>query len=64
MKEQEAAKGLAEFFANGFKPMSFLDATNDMEGFWWHDSHGPRRRLSDDEIDSLLYLLDVYVNGE
>jgi len=64
VNEEQAAKALGEFFADGFKPMSFIYNDVSMEGFWFHDIHGPKKKLSDGDIESLLYLLDIYVNGE
>ena len=64
MNEDQAALALGEFFADGFKPVSFI-VSNGLEGFWFHDTNGKlTKRLNDSEIESLLYLLDIYVNGE
>ena len=59
MNEGQAAVALDEFFKNRV-------VTFDLGAGWtFHDvDTGDSRMLNDSDLDSLLYLLDVYINGE
>jgi len=59
VNEGQAAQALDEFFRNNLITFDIL------VGWTRHDyDTGDSRALTEDELDSLLYLLDVYINGE
>jgi hypothetical protein len=59
VKQGQAAEALDEFFKDNLITFDLL------VGWTRHDYNtGDARALSDDELDSLLYLVDIYINGE